>query len=151
MPLNWTADLVLDHAELDRQHALVFTRLRTAAEALHGPREALERALGLFADELMAHLSAEEVLMEESAYPERARHKSAHELFVADFLQMRAELHEKGPTPLVAEWLRTRIPEGLRFHVRVNDAPLAAHLARRRPQPGDVRVRKGDGGGRRLS
>ena len=145
MSADLTPDLLLDQPDLDRNHALLLARLGRIAAALDGPRPEIEAAASAFADELMAHLAAEEALMEETLYPERGRHKSAHELFVADFLQMREELREKGPTPVVEEWVRTRIPEWLRFHIRVNDAPLAAHVARRRPQPGDVVRRKGDG------
>jgi hemerythrin-like metal-binding protein len=149
MSVDWTHDLVLDSDEMDRHHAILFARLGNAAALLDAGRPELEQVVAKLADDLMAHLSAEEAVMEETAYPDRCRHKSAHELFLADFLQMREELREKGPTPLVADWIRTRIPEWLRFHIRVNDAPLAAHLARRSPQPGDARRRKGDP--RRLS
>jgi hemerythrin len=149
MSADWTHDLILDHEELDRQHAVLFGRLQTAAALVDGRRAELEVAVAAFADDLFAHLAREEELMEESLYPERGRHKSAHELFVADFLQMRAELSANGVTPPVADWIRTRIPEWLRFHVRVNDAPVAAHLARKRAEPGDVTVRRRDG--RRLS
>jgi hemerythrin len=150
MSIDFTAEMVLENAELDRQHAILFARLQGIAALLDGAlRPEIEQAVATLGDDLMAHLSAEEALMEETLYPERARHKSAHELFVADFLQMRDELREQGPTPPVMQWLTVRIPEWLRFHIRVNDAPLAAHLARRRPQPGDARQRKGDS--RRLS
>jgi hemerythrin-like metal-binding protein len=150
MSADLTPDLLLDHPDLDRQHALVLVRLDQIADALDRPRDEIERVVSAFADELMSHLASEEALMEETLYPERGRHKSAHELFAADFLQMRDELREKGPTPVVEEWIRTRIPEWLKFHIRVNDAPLAAYLARRRPQPGDVVRSKGDRN-RRLS
>lgn len=149
MAADWTHDLILDVEDLDRPHAVLVARLATAGALLDAPRAELEQAVSAFIDDLMAHLAAEEALMEETLYPERARHKSAHEMFVSDLLQLREELREKGPTPVVGEWIRTRIPEWFRFHVKVNDAPLAAHLARRRPQPGDARQRKGDG--RRLS
>ncbi len=145
MSADLTADDLLDHPDLDRHHALLLARLGRVAGVLDRPRDEIDAAVSAFADELMAHLASEEALMEDTLYPERARHKSAHELFVADFLQMREELREKGPTPVVEEWIRTRIPDWLRFHIRVNDAPLAAHVARRRPQPGDVVRRKGDG------
>lgn len=149
MSSEFTRELVLDAPALDRAHAVLFARLATAGALLDGPRAPLEEAIAAFADELLSHLAEEEEVMEASAFPERARHKAAHEMFVADFLQLREELREKGPTPVVAEWIRTRIPEWLRFHIRVNDALLAAHLARSQPQPGQIRQRKGDT--RRLS
>ncbi len=141
---EWTRELAVDHDDLDRQHAVLFARLATVADLVERAlRPELERAVAALGDELFAHLAFEEALMEEARYPDRGRHKGAHELFVADFLQMRDELREQGPTPPVAEWLRVRIPEWLRFHIRVNDAPLAAFLAHRRPQPGGAQ-RKGD-------
>lgn len=82
--------------------------------------------------------------MDDLLYPERVRHKSAHELFVADFEQMRAELRAKGPTQVVANWIRRRIPEWLKFHIRVNDQPFAAWLLRRRDEAEKPRPRKGD-------
>ncbi|MGC3996268.1 MAG: hypothetical protein QM767_01515 [Anaeromyxobacter sp.] len=56
-----------------------------------------------------------------------------------DLNQLGGELAQKGPTPLVAEWLRVRVPEWLRFHIQVNDARLAEHLLRRRANAGRPR------------
>ena len=132
---EWTSDLTLNNELLDRQHADVFRCLAALADALAGPREGVERALAELSDSLLTHLAAEEQLMADALYPERARHKSAHELFMADFIQMRELLREEGPTPAVGEWVRRRIPEWLRFHISVNDFPLGVYLARRRQQP----------------
>jgi hemerythrin len=79
--------------------------------------------------------------MQGSVYPERARHRSAHELFIADLERLRAELSQTGATPHVAEWLRVRVPEWLHFHICTNDAPLAQFLARRSPQGPEPRAR----------
>jgi hemerythrin len=132
---EWTPDLTLNHELLDEQHVEIFRRLAEAAEVLDGPSADVERAVAAVADALVTHLASEERLMDETLYPERARHRSAHELFMADFIQMRTELREKGPNPIVADWIVRRIPEWLRFHVRVNDLPFGAYLSRRRAQP----------------
>lgn len=84
--------------------------------------------------------------MEETLYPDRGRHRSAHEMFVSDLVQLRGELQQKGSSEVVADWIRTRIPEWLRFHIRVNDAPLAAYLSRQAERQGDTRPRRGNGG-----
>jgi hemerythrin len=147
---DWTPELTLNDELLDPQHVELFRRLADAAAALDGTPEQANAAVAAFGDALVGHLTDEERLMEESLYPERIRHRSAHELFVVEFEQMRAELRVKGATPLVADSLRRRIPEWLRFHIRVNDAPFGAWLARRRPQPPEARGRKRDQG-RRLS
>jgi hemerythrin-like metal-binding protein len=129
---EWTPDLLLNHDLLDEDHMEIFRRIADATAVLDGPTAGVEKAVAALADALVTHLATEERLMEESLYPERARHRSAHELFMADFLQMRDELREKGPTPLVADWIQRRIPEWLRFHVRVNDLPFGLYLSRRR-------------------
>jgi hemerythrin len=150
MGIDWSPELTLNHELLDREHVELFRRLEEAAGAVDGPRAGLDAAVAALTTALIDHLATEERLMEATLYPERVRHRSAHELFLADFDRMRAELREAGPTPAVAEWLRTRLPEWLRFHVRVNDLPFGAYLARRRPAPTlDARARRRDGG--RLS
>lgn len=149
MSVDWSPELTLNDELLDMQHVDLFRKLEAAAEALDGPRETLDAALAAFADALLGHVAVEERLMDETVYPERIRHKSAHELFVADFERMRSELRGKGPTPAVGDWVRHRIPEWLSFHIRVNDQPLATWLARWRAEDGTVRPRKDDG--RRFS
>jgi hemerythrin-like metal-binding protein len=131
---DWTPDLTLNHDLLDLQHVELFRSLSAAAEAVDGPTAGVEAAVAAVADVLVTHFAAEEAVMDEALYSERARHRSAHELFMADFLQMREELRRQGPTPVVADWIRRRIPEWLEFHIRVNDSPLGAYLARRRSQ-----------------
>ena len=142
MSTEWTPELVVHDEELDRQHAEVFRRLEAAALALAGTRAASERAVREVVEAVVAHLAAEERLMDEALYPDRARHRAAHELFAADLLRLRDELVANGATANVRDGLLRRVPEWFRFHILANDVPLAAFLARRRPQPGDVRVRR---------
>jgi hemerythrin len=140
---DFTAQLTLQHEVLDAQHAEIFRRLAAVAEALDGPRAPLEEDLAALADTLVTHLATEEQLMDEALYPERGRHKSAHELFMADFVQMRSTLRDEGPTPAVVDWVTRRIPEWLKFHISVNDYPLGLFLARRRTLPGGDRPAQG--------
>ena len=140
---DFTAQLTLQHEVLDAQHAEIFRRLAAVAEALDGPRAPLEEDLAALADTLVTHLATEEQLMDEALYPERGRHKAAHELFMADFVQMRSTLRDEGPTPAVVDWVTRRIPEWLKFHISVNDYPLGLYLARRRTLPGGDRPAQG--------
>ena len=147
---EWSPELTLNNELLDGQHVDLFRKLSAAAAALEGPRAALDGAVEAFADALVSHLAVEERLMDETLYPERVRHKSAHELFVAEFEKVRAELRASGATTSVADGLRRRVPEWLRFHTRVNDAPFGAYLARRK-QGGAGAARASRDNGRRLS
>jgi hemerythrin-like metal-binding protein len=143
-----TPELTLHHELLDAQHAEIFRCLAALSGALAGPREGIASPLAALSDALVTHLASEEQLMDEVLYPERTRHKSAHELFMADFLQMRESLLDEGATPGVVDWIGRRIPDWLRFHISVNDYPLAMYLARRRGQPATSPARDG---GRRPS
>ena len=143
--MTWTAELALQHEELDREHAEMF-RLLEAASAAQQTGSAAEAiaAVTAFVDAMLAHASGEEALMETSLYPDRGRHRVAHEVFLADLQQLQAELKRAGPTPQVGEWLRVRVPEWLRFHIAANDTPLGEHLAgrpapARGARPGDSR------------
>jgi hemerythrin-like metal-binding protein len=132
---SWSPELTLNHEELDADHVELFRRLAAAADALdRGPRE-VATAIAGFAEALLAHLAREEALMDEAAYPERAPHRTAHELFLADLARARADLAANGCGAAAGEWVRARAPEWLRFHIAVNDAPLVAWLARRRDRP----------------
>jgi hemerythrin len=150
MATEWGPDLILNHELLDRQHVETFRRLAEAAAALRADRASLEAAVAAFSDALLDHVSAEERIMEETLYPERVRHRSAHEMFVADVAKMRCELGRTGSTPDIEACILRRLPEWLRFHIRVNDAPLGEYLARKRSrQTGEARPRKP--AGRHLS
>ena len=141
--MPWSSELSVHHEKLDRQHADLFRVLEQAAAVFEGgAKAALVQALDAFVHAMLEHTATEEALMEESLFPDRGRHRAAHEVFLADLQQLAAELHQNGPTPLVGEWLKIRVPEWLRFHVAVNDAKLGAHLAQR---PGNGRsARRGD-------
>src|SRR5512138_3718747 len=111
---DWTPELTVNDELLDRQHVVLFRLLVDAEAALGAGAAALEAAVSAFADEMLDHVASEERLMDDTGYPERARHKTAHEMFVADLVQVRCELGRLGVTPPVIEWVRMRAPEWLR-------------------------------------
>lgn len=135
MPIEWTPELTLNHDLLDPQHVGLFKLLDVAAEAAREPGGALAAALGRFGEALVTHLATEERVMAETHYPERARHKASHDLLVSDVLGVHQEVERSGPTPRLVEIVRTRLPEWLRYHTRVNDVPLGMFLARQAAGP----------------
>ena len=136
MPAEWSPELTLNHELLDGQHVELFRRLAAAAAALDAAdAAALPDAVADFADALLDHLATEESIMDENAYGEAVAHKAAHAAFTADVMQVRALVEREGATPAAADAIRTRLPEWLRFHIRVNDGPLGEHLARKRGAP----------------
>ena len=66
--------------------------------------------------------------MEEALYPERNRHKSAHDLFMQDFHQLIGDVEANRLSTANAEWVGARVVEWLKFHIQVNDVPLGRYL-----------------------
>lgn len=146
MAVDWSPELTINDELLDTQHVDLFRKIDDIADALRGPKDVLEAKMTAFADSLMAHLAIEERVMDELLYPERVRHKSAHEMFAADLERMRAEVRTSGATASVTDWVRRRLPEWLKFHIRVNDQPFASWLLRRRAEAAAGRnIRRSDG------
>ncbi|MBK9517679.1 MAG: hemerythrin domain-containing protein [Anaeromyxobacter sp.] len=140
MAVAWSPELTLRHEELDRQHRGLFQLLEAADVALRtGAMPDARRALAAFCDAMLDHTVEEGQLMEASLFPDRERHRAAHDTFLADLQQLQAELAVKGPTPDLGEWLRVRVIEWLRFHIAVNDTRLAEHLARSPARAGSDR------------
>jgi hemerythrin len=134
-------ELTVGFEEIDAQHRLLLQDVEAAREALGHGLDALKAALAKLGDSYVSHFASEEALMAESAYPDRAKHKGAHDLFMQDFAQLGREVETFGLTPLAQHWVSKRLADWTHFHIQVNDAPLARHLVSRRArsQPGTAR------------
>jgi hemerythrin len=145
MSIRLTPDLFVGYEDIDGQHRTLFQRLDAAIEAVEADdAAAAHAAMTKLGDYLMAHFGAEESFMNAAHYPERGRHKSAHDLFMQDFMQLGQELKAAGLSVPVVQWVTLRVPEWLKFHIQVNDVPLGRFLAskRFRPETESARVDK---------
>jgi len=143
MPQRLAPELVSGFVEIDGQHSLLFQRLEAALQAVQSDSLATtKRALQDLGDYLLAHFAEEERFMADAEYPERGRHKSAHDLFMQDFVQLTREIDVTGLSLPVTEWITTRVPEWIRFHIQVNDLPLGRYLSAKRFRP-EVRAMTG--------
>jgi hemerythrin len=136
MTLRLTSELTSGFEEIDGQHRILLQRMDAAAVAARADDVAATKdALTRLGDYLMAHFAAEESFMAASGYPERGRHKSAHDLFMQDFVQLTRELELTGLSVPAVQWISTRVPEWIKFHIQVNDIPLGRFLASKRFRP----------------
>jgi len=123
--------------EMDAQHGHIFDRMEALTAALHADDGAAARAaIVALRDSLATHFAFEESVMEAAKYPERGRHKAAHDLFMQDFAQLTRDMEATGLSVPVIETFTSRIPEWVKFHIQVNDAPLGRFLAGARSRPG---------------
>jgi hemerythrin len=130
------AELVVGFEDIDEQHRTLFQRLDAAIQAAVADDSAGARAaMSALGDNLAAHFNAEESFMTATLYPERGRHKAAHDLFMQDFAALNEEMRLSGLSVPVVQWIRSRLREWVSFHIQVNDAPLARYLASKRFRP----------------
>lgn len=136
MSVRLAPELTLGFEEIDTQHRGILEAMDRAAESARaGNLAATRSAVATLGDQLVAHFSAEEGFMAESLFPDRGRHKAAHDLFMQDFAQLGRVLAGEGLSDLVVQWVATRVPEWVKFHIRVNDSALAAYLSSKRYRP----------------
>jgi hemerythrin len=133
--IRLTPELSCGFEEIDGQHRTLLQRMEAAVQAARvDDLAAAKAALSALGDFLAAHFTAEETLMAASGYPERGRHKSAHDLFMQDFAQLVREVEATGLAMPNVIWIASRMPEWVKFHIQVNDMPLGRFLASQRPR-----------------
>jgi hemerythrin len=137
-----STEMSVGWAEIDAQHEDLLRRARSLRAIVQARDEtsALE-ALDAMLEATVLHFAYEEDLMERTQYPERVRHRGAHDLFLQDLHALATEMADAGFTAEVETWATERMPEWLSFHIQTNDAPLARHLLHARVRGAPVRSR----------
>ncbi len=87
-------------------------------------REALEGVIRGVGD----HFAHEERWMAELAYPNRARHGEAHQVFLRDARRQADVLAKAGVTPEFRRWAVGRLPDWFGYHILAHDMGLARFL-----------------------
>jgi hemerythrin-like metal-binding protein len=135
MTAHVPAELAVGFEEIDGQHRGLLDGIERVVASLDRGVPGLRAAVAALNDLFVAHFAAEEAFMDASGYPDRGKHRSAHDLFMQDFARQARELGQLGLTPPVREWVVNGLPEWTRFHIRVNDVPLGRYLRARRLAP----------------
>ena len=120
---------------MDREHAQIDDAVERLLGEVNGGSVADVR--GALADLLSlagAHFAHEERLMADTGYSHRARHKEAHDLFLADVSSFSRLLSGRRVAPAFRRWAVGRLKTWVRFHVSANDVALGAFLAARQRQ-----------------
>jgi len=114
---------------IDEEHRAICAALRDALAAMRaGDAPALAARLQRVHRELAAHFAHEELLMAEYGFPKRARHKDAHDTYLADTAGKIRVLQRDGLTADLRRWVTGRLFEWARFHISANDVELGRFL-----------------------
>jgi hemerythrin-like metal-binding protein len=126
---------------IDGEHRCIADSLDTLLAAVNAARPPeVVAALGAVLQAFRVHFEHEEALMLQARYPHAARHKEAHDLFLADGARFYGEVQQRGLTVEVRRWATGRALEWFRLHIAMNDVGLGHYLNaqpqfRGRPRP----------------
>ena len=132
MVTHWHEFQDTGYAPIDGDHREIAASQSRLLEFVNSARvvSAVMEFDGLL-DRYRAHFAHEERLMVETGYEQAARHKEAHDLFLADSARMFVDLKKHGLSPQVRRWITGRLLEWFRFHIAANDVGLGRFLLAR--------------------
>jgi hemerythrin-like metal-binding protein len=135
---------VLGLPELDAPHADLLKRAADLAAAAGARQDGRAATIldGLL-EATTLHFAFEDEWMERTSYPARRAHRAAHDLFLQDLHASSREIARAGVTPRIVAWASARLQQWLRYHMEVNDGPLARFLQRAARPPAGLPRHKG--------
>jgi hemerythrin len=124
-----TPDLVTGVDDIDEQHRMLLDLANRVIEAAEEASPAIfDRALSFLAQYIVDHFAAEEVAMEQTAYPGARFHREFHERLRRQTAGMVAQAKQDGSSGKVKLAVQSMLEDWLIFHMRETDRDLADHL-----------------------
>jgi len=130
MPIEWTSDLSVGVAEIDRQHQELFRQINRLLEACHQgtAKETVIEIVRFLSEYVVNHFSAEEKLMLQFSYPDYASHKNYHQQFMVSFQELKHKLDSEGAGSHIVILTNRTVVNWLNSHIRNVDKLLGDFL-----------------------
>ena len=127
--LQWSNELSVGVAEIDRQHQELIRRLNNLMQSMAGGTAAqdIPQILDFLGQYTVEHFATEERLMARHAYPSAASHKLQHQAFIREFTGYAQQCGQGVSSPLVLQ-IHRRLSEWLVGHISKTDKLLGAYL-----------------------
>jgi hemerythrin len=131
MTLQWSEELVVGHAEIDKQHQQLIDKFNTFLLAchVHKGREQLLELFNFLDRYVVFHFREEEQLMELYNYPDLRSHRKEHQDFKRRLTLLRAELDKADTLISVLIHTNKALIYWLTTHIKQIDAALGKYLA----------------------
>jgi hemerythrin len=131
MTLQWSEELAVGHAEIDRQHQQLIDKFNQYLQACHVSkgREQLIEFFRFLDRYVVFHFREEEQLMDRHQYPALASHRDEHQEFTHRLTILRTELDK--PDTLISVLIHTNktLIHWLTTHIKQVDGALGRFLA----------------------
>lgn len=119
--VEWNDSYSVDNVLLDAQHRIFFQIVRKFAESADkGGYEAMKRRIAFLVEYVAMHLSTEEDLLREAAYPDFDQHKAIHDGFTRTVLAIR-ESFLTSKEPIAADEVLQTMQDWFLNHILVED------------------------------
>jgi hemerythrin len=127
---TFTADLETGNKLIDTEHRQLFQAINGLLEACNAGqgRANVEKTVKFLEEYTAKHFADEEVLQQQSKYPDYPNHRKIHEGFKKHVAEIGAELKAKGPSIMLVAKVNSDIGDWLINHIRTQDKKLAAHI-----------------------
>jgi hemerythrin-like metal-binding protein len=124
----WNESYSVHVKQLDAQHQVLFNTINSLADAMRAGRgdTVIRDTVGKLAAYTQTHFLQEEVLMNQTAYPQFTEHKAEHAKLMASVGQYQTDLNagRKPNSVAVLAFLQTWLVE----HIRKSDRAYSDHL-----------------------
>ncbi|MGE5557542.1 MAG: bacteriohemerythrin [Bacillota bacterium] len=128
--IEWTPDLSVGIAEIDRQHQELFGAINKLLEACkqRTAKENLSDTLKFLEHYVVDHFHTEETTMIQYDYPDQAIHREMHQQFVKSLAELRGKLENEGPGIHIVVMTNQVVVGWLTNHIRKADQELGRFL-----------------------
>ena len=128
--MTWNNSYAIGIPEIDRQHKELCDRIDKLYEACNagkGSEEAL-KVLDFLEAYTKQHFSDEERLQQKIGYPQYSEHKAAHDAFIKQIANLKAEMNANGATiPMIIN-INRAISSWLINHILKMDTELKKYI-----------------------
>lgn len=130
MAIVWTPALAVGVNEIDEQHKKLFVMIGNLVKAMETGKgkDEIGNTIKFLEDYVVVHFGHEERLMARHSYPTAATHKAQHAAFVADFVKLKSEIEQQGPSSFTVIQVMQRVTNWLVDHIGKTDKNLGAFL-----------------------
>ncbi|MCL2183827.1 MAG: bacteriohemerythrin [Chitinispirillia bacterium] len=130
MALTWAPALETGHSVIDSQHRDLINTVNGLIEACrqgHGAEKA-GATLNFLVSYTKRHFHDEEMLQQQTNYPDFLHHRGLHEEFMRTAADLAAEFKQTGPTEALTAKIVKNIGDWLINHILEEDIRMAAHV-----------------------
>ncbi|MDM8569687.1 bacteriohemerythrin, partial [Thiotrichales bacterium HSG1] len=127
--VQWTPDLMINHAEIDAQHKELFAQIKNLILSIgSNDTECVVKTISFLEEYVIYHFTAEEKLMLECNYVGYSEHKIAHEYFKKNFEYIKKYYQQNGESLYLSMLIRDQVIDWLVNHIKIMDQELVSFI-----------------------